>query len=192
MTTAPPPHSPWGISGRLPPLGLSFVAASLEKADFKVQMLDNYHIRKPLEQIQEEVRRLKPEIVGITCGSVTYRPCIETAKAVKEALPSCKIVVGGWQPSYMPESLLEQREIDYLVRGEGEEAMVALASKILEGEDRQVIAKIPGVTFMDNGKMVMTPPKVIEDVDQIPFPARHLLQMEIYDRAAPYFDAKPM
>jgi anaerobic magnesium-protoporphyrin IX monomethyl ester cyclase len=192
MTTAPPPHSPWGISGRLPPLGLSFVAASLEKADFKVQMLDNYHIRKTHEQIQEEVRRLKPEIVGITCGSVTYRPCIETAKAVKEVLPSCKIVVGGWQPSYMPESLLKHKEIDYLVRGEGEEAVVALASKISEGEDRQVIAKIPGVALMDNGKMVMTPPKVIEDVDQIPFPARHLLQMDIYDRAAPYFDAKPM
>jgi anaerobic magnesium-protoporphyrin IX monomethyl ester cyclase len=192
MTTAPPPHSPWGISGRLPPLGLSFVAASLEKADFKVQMLDNYHIRKPLEQLQEEVRRLEPEIVGITCGSVTYRPCIETAKAVKEALPSCKIVVGGWQPSYMPESLLKHKEIDYLIRGEGEEAVVALASKITEGEDRQVIAKIPGVAFMDNRKMVMNPPKFIEDVDQIPFPARHLLQMDIYDRAAPYFDAKPM
>ena len=111
---------------------------------------------------------------------------------MKEVLPSCKIVVGGWQPSYMPESLLQHKEIDYLVRGEGEEAVVALASKISEGEDRQVIAKIPGVAFMDNGKMVMTSPKVIEDVDQIPFPARHLLQMDIYDRAAPYFDAKPM
>jgi anaerobic magnesium-protoporphyrin IX monomethyl ester cyclase len=192
MTTAPPPHSPWGISGRLPPLGLLFVAGSLEKADFEVQLLDNYHIRKPLEQIKQEIRRLEPEIVGITCGSVTYRPCIETAKAVKEALPSCKIVVGGWQPSYMPESLLQHTEIDYLVRGEGENAMVELATKITEGEDRSAIAKIPGVAFRHNGKTVMTPPKLIEDVDQIPFPARHLLQMDIYDRAAPYFDAKPM
>lgn len=192
MTTAPPLHSPWGISGRLPPLGLSFVAASLEKADFKVQMLDNYNIRKPLKQIKEQVRRLKPEIVGITCGSVTYRPCIETTKVVKEALPSCKIVVGGWQPSYMPESLLQHKVIDYLVRGEGEQAMVELANKITEGEDKQAIAKIPGVAFRDHGKTVMTSPKVIEDVDEIPFPARHLLQMDIYDRAAPYFDAKPM
>jgi anaerobic magnesium-protoporphyrin IX monomethyl ester cyclase len=192
MTTAPPPHSPWGISGRLPPLGLLFVAGSLEKADFEVQLLDNYHVRKPLEQVKQEIRRLEPEIVGITCGSVTYRPCIETAKAVKEALPSCKIVVGGWQPSYMPESLLQHTEIDYLVRGEGENAMVELATKITEGEDRSAIAKIPGVAFRHNGKTVMTPPKLIEDVDQIPFPARHLLQMDIYDRAAPYFDAKPM
>jgi anaerobic magnesium-protoporphyrin IX monomethyl ester cyclase len=192
MTTAPPPHSPWGISGRLPPLGLLFVAGALEKADFEVQLLDNYHIRKPLEEVKQEVRRLEPEIVGITCGSVTYRPCIETAKAVKEVLPSCKVVVGGWQPSYMPESLLEHKEIDYLVRGEGEQAMVELATKISEGEDMSAIAKIPGVAFRHNGETVMTAPELIEDVDSIPFPARHLLQMSIYDRAAPYFDSKPM
>jgi anaerobic magnesium-protoporphyrin IX monomethyl ester cyclase len=192
MTTAPPPHSPWGISGRLPPLGLLFVAGALEKADFEVQLLDNYHIRKPLEEVKQEVRRLEPEIVGITCGSVTYRPCIETAKAVKEVLPSCKVVVGGWQPSYMPESLLEHKEIDYLVRGEGEQAMVELATKISEGEDMSAIAKIPGVAFRHSGETVMTAPELIEDVDSIPFPARHLLQMSIYDRAAPYFDSKPM
>ncbi|MDH5771064.1 MAG: cobalamin-dependent protein, partial [Candidatus Bathyarchaeota archaeon] len=118
MTTAPPLNSPWGISGRLPPLGLAYVAASLEKADFQVEILDNYHIKKPIEDVKLEIKRLEPEIVGITCGSVTYRPCIETAKAVKEVLPSCKIVVGGWQPSYMPESLLQHPEIDYLVMGE--------------------------------------------------------------------------
>ncbi len=102
MTTAPPPHSPWGISARLPPLGLAYVAASLEKAGFQVEILDNYHIRKSIEDVKKEIRRLEPEIVGITCGYVTYRTCIVTAKAIKDVLPSCKIVVGGWQPSYMP------------------------------------------------------------------------------------------
>jgi len=192
MTTAPPPHSPWGLSGRLPPLGLTYVAASLEKADFQVQILDNYNLRKPIEEVKKEVRRLEPEIVGITCGSVTYRPCIETAKAVKEAIPSCKIVVGGWQPTYMPESLLQHKEIDYLVMGEGERAMAELADSITKGEKESDIAEIAGVAYRHNGKTVMTPPKFIEDVDQIPFPARHLLSMDIYDRAAPYFDSKPM
>ena len=139
MTTAPPPHSPWGISGKLPPLGLAYVGAALEKADFQVEILDNYNIRKPIEEVKKEIGRLEPEIVGITCGSVTYRPCIETAKAVKEVLPSCKIVVGGWQPTYMPESLLQHHEIDYLVMGEGERAIVELANSITKGEDKSDI-----------------------------------------------------
>jgi anaerobic magnesium-protoporphyrin IX monomethyl ester cyclase len=192
MTTAPPPHSPWGLSMRLPPLGLAYVGAALEKADFQVQILDNYNIKKPIEEVKKEIRRLEPEIVGITCGSVTYRPCIETAKAVKEVLPSCKIVVGGWQPTYMPESLLQHHEIDYLVMGEGEQAMVELANSIRKGEDKSDVAKISGVAYRHNGKTVKVSSTLIEDLDQIPFPARHLLPMHIYNRRVPYFDANPV
>jgi anaerobic magnesium-protoporphyrin IX monomethyl ester cyclase len=192
MTTAPPPHSPWGLSMRLPPLGLAYVGAALEKADFQVQILDNYNIKKPIEEVKKEIRRLEPEIVGITCGSVTYRPCIETAKAVKEVLPSCKIVVGGWQPTYMPESLLQHHEIDYLVMGEGEQAMVKLANSIRKGEDKSDVAKISGVAYRHNGKTVKVSSTLIEDLDQIPFPARHLLPMHIYNRRVPYFDANPV
>jgi anaerobic magnesium-protoporphyrin IX monomethyl ester cyclase len=192
MTTAPPIKSPWGISGKLPPLGLAYVAATLEKAGFQVEILDNYNLKKPIEEVKQEIKRLEPEIVGITCGSVTYRRCIETSQAVKEVIPSCKVVVGGWQPTYMPESLLQHTEIDYIVMGEGEQAMVELANNLSKGEDRSAIAKIPGIAYMKNGKIVKTAPTFIQDLDQIPFPARHLLPMEIYDRIIPYLDASPV
>ena len=126
MTTAPPIKSPWGLGRRLPPLGLAYVAAALEKAGFQVEILDNYLLKKPIDYVKHEIKRLSPEIVGITCGSVTYRRCVETARAVKEALPSCRVVVGGWHPSYMPDSMLQHPEIDYVVLGEGERAIVEL------------------------------------------------------------------
>lgn len=69
-------------------------------------------LKKSTDYIKSEVRRLAPQIVGITYGSVTYQRCIETTKAVKEVLPSCKVVVGGWHPSYLPEGILQYPEID--------------------------------------------------------------------------------
>jgi anaerobic magnesium-protoporphyrin IX monomethyl ester cyclase len=192
MTTAPPIRSPWGVPGKLPPLGLAFVAASLENAGYSTEIIDNYNLKKPIEEVKQEVKRLEPEIVGITCGSVTYRRCLETAHAVKEVLPSCKVVVGGWQPTYMPESLLKFPDIDYLVMGEGEQAMVQLANSLAKGKDLSAISKIPGVAYDHNGKMVKTKPTFMQDLDQIPFPARHLLPMEIYDRIIPYLDASPV
>ena len=191
MTTAPPLHSPWGVPQRLPPLGLAYVAGAVEKAGFQVQVLDNYHLQKSAEEIKTEVRRLKPEIVGITCGSVTYQRCIETAKAVKEALPSCKVVVGGWHPTYMPESLLQHPEVDYLVMGEGEQAMVALANSITKGEDKAAVAKIPGIAYRRNGETVKNPPDFIRDLDQVPFAARHLLPMDRYERTISYLSVSP-
>jgi anaerobic magnesium-protoporphyrin IX monomethyl ester cyclase len=192
MTTAPPLNSPWGVPKRLPPLGLVYVAAALEKAGFHVEILDNYHLQKSTEDIKLQIKRLEPEIVGITCGSVTYQRSIETAKAVKEALPSCKVVVGGWHPSYMPESMLQHPEVDYVVMGEGERAMVELANNITEGEDKSAIAKISGIAYRHKGKTVKTPSTFIQDLDQIPFPAWHLLPMRHYDRTIEYLSVRPV
>jgi anaerobic magnesium-protoporphyrin IX monomethyl ester cyclase len=191
MTTAPPKESPWILGRRLPPLGLAYVASSLEKAGFQVEILDNYLLKKSINDIKQMVKRHRPEILGITCGSVTYRRCIETAKTVKEVLPSCKVVVGGWHPSYLPESMLQHSEIDFVVMGEGERAIVELA-KGIKGEDFSVIAKISGLAYRNKGKIVKNAPRFIDDLDTVPFPARHLLPMHLYLREIEYLSAKPV
>lgn len=191
MTTAPPLTSPWGMPMRLPPLGLAYVAASLEKAGFQVKILDNYVLNKPLGEIKQTVKQLNPEIVGITCSSATYQECVETVKAVKEALPSCKIVVGGWHPSYMPESMLQQPEIDYVVMGEGEYVMGAIVPLILKGENDKAVS-IPGVAYRQADGIAVNPQRFISDLDEVPFPARHLLPMHLYDRTIAFLGAKPV
>jgi anaerobic magnesium-protoporphyrin IX monomethyl ester cyclase len=186
MTTAPPLKSPWGMAGRLPPLGLAYVAAALEKAGFKVEILDNYLLDKPIEDLKTEIKKRAPKIVGITCSSLTYERCVETAKAVKEVLQSCKVVVGGPHPSYMPETMLQHAQIDYVVIGEGEQAMLKLASSLMNNGSE--ITKIPGTAY---GK-TKNPQVFIADLDQIPFPARHLLPMRMYDRKIPYLNVEPV
>jgi radical SAM superfamily enzyme YgiQ (UPF0313 family) len=163
---------------RLPPLGLSYVAAALEKAGLKVEMLDNYLLRKSIDEVKEIVKRASPEIVGMTCSSASYPRCVETAKAIKEVLPSCKIVVGGWHPSYVPESMLQHPEIDYVVVGEGERAMVELATCLTKG-DEKAAAQVAGVAYRHKGKIVQNAQSFIKNLDELPFPARHLLPMHL-------------
>jgi anaerobic magnesium-protoporphyrin IX monomethyl ester cyclase len=192
MTTAPPIKGPWIHGRRFQPIGLAYVAAALEKSEFQVEMLDNYLLEKPIDEVKLMIKRLRPEIVGITCGSATYSRCVETAKAVKETRPSCKVVVGGWHPSYKPESMLQHPEIDYVVMGEGERAMTELATYISEGEKDGGIAKIAGVAYRHKGKMVKNPQRFISNLDDLPFPARHLLPMHLYERAIEFLNVKPV
>jgi len=187
----PPKTSPWGLSKMLPPLGLAYIAGMLEKHGFKVQIFDNYLYEKPLKYIQRMVEKLNPEIVGIGCNSLNYRKCVETAKAVKEANPNCRVVVGGPHPSYMPETMLQHKQIDYVVVGEGERAMVELATLLLRGESEKV-KDIPGIAFKQNGKIVRNEPVLIDNLDEIPFPARHLLPMNQYDRTINFLSVKPV
>jgi radical SAM superfamily enzyme YgiQ (UPF0313 family) len=189
MTTAPPSDAPWFHGKRLPPLGLMYVAASLEQAGHEVQMLDNYLMQQSIEEVQQLVLKLQPAIVGITCGSATYKKCIETAKAIKQVTPQCRIIVGGWHASYMPENLLETPEIDYAVMGEGEQAIVDLASFLIN-ENYTDASTVAGVASRGPDSIIKNTPKFM-NMDELPFPARHLLPLEKYDRNIEFLKAKP-
>ena len=190
MTTAPPSNSAWYHGKRLPPIGLMFVAAALEKAGFRVQMLDNYLRNLSADEFKAHVAKVNPQIVGITCGSATFRRCIESAQAIKQAEPNCKVVVGGWHASYMPETLLANPEIDYAVIGEGERAIVELATAITTGNEKAALS-IAGIACKRQGANILNQPKFIENMDEIPYPARHLLSLEHYDRTIEFLKAKP-
>lgn len=191
MTTAPPLNSPWGMPMKLPPLGLAYVAASLERAGFEVRIVDNYVLNLPVDRIKQVVKQLNPKIVGITCSSTTYTECIELAKAAKEVLPSCKVIVGGWHPSYMPETMLKHPEIDYAVIGEGEKAMTLFAAQIFAGQIAKV-ESVPGLAYRQGGRIFTNPQEFMTHLDEVPFPARYLLPLELYDRSISFLKAKPV
>jgi radical SAM superfamily enzyme YgiQ (UPF0313 family) len=191
MTTAPPRNSPWGTGKKVPPLGLSYLAATLEKEGFDVEILDNYLLEKPIDYIKQRVSDINPKMVGITCSSVTYQQSIETAKAIKEIHPSCKVVMGGPHPSCMPESMLTHPEIDYVVLGEGEQALVELSKSILK-ENTKNVKNVPNLAYRENGKIVKTPLRFIDNLDQVPYAARHLLPIHLYDRTIEFLEVTPV
>ena len=115
---------------------------------------------------------------------------VESAQAIKEAVPTCKVVVGGWHASYMPETLVANPEIDYAVMGEGERAIVELATAITSGNEAAALS-IAGVACKRQGTNILNPAKFIENMDEIPYPARHLLPLEQYDRTIEFLKAKP-
>ena len=88
--------------------------------------------------------------------------------------------------------MLEHSEIDFVVIGEGEQAMVKLASSIIKGEPAESAMSIPGVACKIGSGIVKSAPQFISDLDSVPFPARHLLPMRMYDRALSYLTVKPV
>jgi len=150
-------------------------------------MIDNYLLEKPIEEIKAEAAKLQPQILGITCSSVTYSRVIETAQAVKESVPTCRVVIGGWHASYEPETLLTNPEVDYVVMGEGERAMVQLANYIIKGDKTNDPSQIAGLAYRnDDGQIIKNPRQYITSMDEIPFPAWHLLPIEQYVREMEY------
>jgi anaerobic magnesium-protoporphyrin IX monomethyl ester cyclase len=163
----------------LPPLSLSYLAAVLVQEDIEVKILDflvtHYHPRK----LRRELEEYQPQFVGVTCVTLNYPIARRMLRVCKAFDPRIFTVIGGPHATFaLEETLLRSPWIDAIVIGEGERTLVELARAIEEGKD---IRQVHGIAFADGGMVVKTPPQhPIEDLDQLPLPARDLLPMARY------------
>ncbi len=145
-----PPHPAIGSRlprEHLPPLGLLSLAGPLLDAGHQVKLLDADLDFLGVDQIASRVRDYRPDAVLLGhSGSTSGHPsACRVARAVRSAWPQAWIVYGGVFPTYhWPEIMDEQPEIDFIVRGEGEETIVQLVSALETGED---LGHVPGLVF---------------------------------------------
>jgi anaerobic magnesium-protoporphyrin IX monomethyl ester cyclase len=175
------------------PLGLLYIAAVLERAGHEVEILDAFMmgssfqkigdtllVGMPYEKIKEEIRRRKPSIVGIanpfTCQA---EHAIKVGNIVKEVDPSILTVVGGPHVTVVPVEFLEEaKNIDIAVIGEGECTMLDVV-KIFQGTKK--IDDVQGIAYRKDGKIKQNAVRpFIKDLDALPYPAYHLVDMEQY------------
>ena len=145
-----PPHPAIGSRiprEHLPPLGLLSLGGPLLDAGHAVRLLDAEFGPMPLEQIVSQTRSYAPDAVLIGhSGSTSGHPsAMRIARAVRRELPGTWLVYGGVFPTYHWSDIMEQEpEIDFIVRGEGEETIVRLAAAL---ERNQPLERVAGVVF---------------------------------------------
>ncbi len=131
----------------LPPLGLLSIGGPLLDAGHRVKLIDADIGPMKLERVASEARDYSPDAVllGHSGSSSGHPSVIRVARAVRQALPHAWIVYGGVFPTYHWRDIMEQEpEIDFIVRGEGEETVVRLMSAL---EQDQSLETVPGIVF---------------------------------------------
>jgi len=156
------------------PLGISYVAAVLEQAGHNVEIIDlNLDSTKDLRRSIENA-----DIVGITGMITEYQQVLKLVDMVKQGNGSSRVILGGPLATTLPRELLQASTADFVVIGEGERTVVQLVSAIEHGDS---FSKINGIAYRDGDQIVVTEAaKPIVNLDTIPFPARHLLDMKRY------------
>jgi len=173
------PPAPSEATGHLPfaLLGLGYLAAVLEKNQYEVDVIDCQVLELSYEDFRSEIGKRRPKIVGLTSTTLTYNSALNLAKIAKEVLPDCLVFIGGPHVTFWDDKALKEcPALDVIVRKEGEYTLLELVQKVEAGKSfRDVL----GVTYRKNGKIIRNPDRsYIEDLDSLPFPARHLWPME--------------
>ena len=142
---------------------------------------DYRHFGYSFEHIGNKAKESGAFLVGISSLFTPYfQEALDTAETVKAYHPNCKVVLGGHQPTAMPQSVMESAAVDFVVRGEGEAPMVQLARVLSEGGR---IDSIPGLVFRrQNGTLHINPPTQMQHPDDYPLPAGHLVNRQFYRR----------
>lgn len=176
------------------PLGLGYIAAVLEQDGYEVSLVDcpteGYHTLLDIgkdrvvygltpEEIRERIQRFRPDAIGISCiFSSLEKRLLMIARIAKEVDPSIVVVCGGPHVSAFYSRLLRDPAIDFCVVGEGEDSVVELFRSLKEGKTPR---GIDGLCYREGGAIVEQPcSRWIEDLDRLPHPARHLVDMERY------------
>lgn len=149
------------------PLGLEDIAALLEN-EHDVKLLDLFHF----DDLAQTLSSFEPDICGISCSfTVDVNKALRIAELVKRSKGRPVVVIGGHHASLTPEDLCTEF-IDAIVIGEGEITFSELVS-CLSGNGN--LESVPGLALNRDGEQFFTEPRsLIENLDQLPLPARHL------------------
>jgi len=185
-----------GIARGFFPLGLAYLAAHLISLGHDVLLVDSEHgddtciisyadASKAYEkyinglendthyiwkEVEEHIRSYKPDLVGIGCLTPKYPSGLKIAAISKRVCPDIPVAMGGFHTAGLGHKVIEDRNVDFVVPGEGEKTLEALLPAIEAGGGFE---KIPGLIFKKGKEVVVTPPgAMLSDLSALAFPAR--------------------
>lgn len=175
------------------PLGLMYLASYIrEYGDCEVKILDA-SIRIDLKRwegdflkfgytddmIANEIVNFQPDLVGISSMfTINSKGAHDVTRIVKHINKKIPVVVGGAHASAFPHWVLKDENVDAVIKGEGEETLLEIINCL---KNKKNFYGVEGIIYRKDGKIIENPPRsFIKNLDTIPFPARDLVDMNIY------------
>ena len=164
------------------PLGPLYLATALKKNGFLPKII--YKKESEVGQIEAEIEDFKPALIGMSVFTgYLNKQYVDLSKVLRAK--GYPIVWGNAHPSLLPEQVLKEKFIDFVVIGEGEETLVELAENLGNPENYKNIASLG---FKDEtGKIVINQRRIFGDMDE------YLIDwslINVEDYIVPYFSNK--
>jgi radical SAM superfamily enzyme YgiQ (UPF0313 family) len=161
-----------------PPIDLLYAAGSFEAAGCEVRLKDYPGEELGWGDLENELREFDPQLILLSITTPSLARDLEAAALAKRVKPGILTVAKGAHFNTLDEDALHRyANLDMVLRGEFEPACRSLAQGV-------PWEQIPGLTYREaDGRIVRTAdPGYIEELDSLPYPARHLAHNALYVR----------
>jgi len=161
-----------------PPVGLAFLSAYLKERGHEVRLIDMQGLLMDSKELASQLALYQPDLVGVTAMTPTVPQALQAAEIAKENIPGAKVVLGGVHPTLDPAGVLADPNVDYVIRGEGEEAFASLSASLASGLDPRCIA---GLSLRAGDEIIVKDKApLIADMDSLPMPDYEAFPVERY------------
>lgn len=163
--------------GLIAPLSLLYVAAIAEKAGHEVAVIDVAAKKLSPDEVIRKIKSYSPDMLGFTMTTYMFHQTLSWIREIKKrtGLP---VLVGGQHLNIYSKETMTHKEIDFAVIGEAE---ITLPKFLHTLGIKESLKGIQGLIFRQKEKIIFNPPQnKFMNIDKIPFPARHLLDMSWY------------
>lgn len=164
------------------PIGLVHIAPVAESRGHHVEILDLALEADPDRVLARRLKERSWDLAGFSCMTAEFEGSELAARRIKDLDPCTKILFGGQHPSIVPGELVSQSFCDFAVIGEGEETFAHFLEVLEKDGD---FSEVAGLAHKKPGgeACVNAPRPLINDVDALPLPSYHLLDMDRYAEA---------
>ncbi|MCL7415246.1 MAG: B12-binding domain-containing radical SAM protein [ANME-2 cluster archaeon] len=155
-------------AGSWMPLGLVYVAGSLQQAGYEVEIYDAMTRFDTFDDIRTRIESSAPDVVACAGYTSSNYDAIQVLRIAKEVNSEIITNLGGIHATFCWNEILEGDAdvVDYVIVGEGEETTVELLDHIYSGRDP---AGVLGISYIRDGDVVHTGPRpFITDLDSLP------------------------
>ena len=177
-------------AGFFPPLGIAILATILEQKGHKCKVIDLQIEQYTAKDFLKEIKSFNSEIICISIFTALATEAFKLSKLIKENL-NLPIICGGPHVSLFPKETLEQnKEIDYIVFGEGEHTLPELINALEKNLPKE---NIKGIFFRKDEKIIETEKRSqIYNLDEIPIPSRKFFKMKKYIQVPNQYNRLPI
>jgi len=168
---------------KVPPLGLAYIGSFLKKKGYSVSIIDMDPMNLNYYDIKYIIKDKIPDVVGISAMTPQIIGAFKVAEIVKEVNRAIPVVIGGYHASALPEDVLRNKSVDFVVIGEGELTFSELIESV-SSNGSIPFEEVKGIGFRSNNKIKITPQRaLIGDLDFLPFPLWEGLPIQKYSGA---------
>jgi radical SAM superfamily enzyme YgiQ (UPF0313 family) len=175
------------------PSGPVYIAGVARQAGHEVQIFERLFADEIENELTAKLDHFQPDVVGVSIRLVfgdeldpdaplgtrhtDLRPRVKEVTDIIRQVSPARIVLGGPGFNYYARDWLDYLDLDYGIRGEGEEAFPLFLEQLAKGAD---IYSIPGCASRKDGHFGSVPPRPVQDLDNQALPAYDLLDWQPY------------